>query len=822
MTLHNVKLVFSDNEEVELELSSEENLLDKAEQQGIYLANDCREGVCGVCSGKCKTGNYTLTDDTALSEHEKDKGMVLPCTMQVQSDTELHFDYPKSQCKPSSNTIISATISNIETIAENTASITVTASEQTQQLNYYPGQFTSINIPETDDWRAYSFANTSNKVNEWQFIIRLLEDGKMSNYLRDQAKVGDNIDIKSPNGHFYLRDITRPTLFFAGGTGISAIIVMLKSIAENLSSYSSIPPLVLYYGVNNATEFCCADELKQLEKTLPQLIVKRIAMTVEKNNVEDFAIETGLITQLLSEQSVFNGNADCYMCGPPPMLAAIEQWFEQAPMSGYKFYSEKFVASKGQGSTIQSTEMSVSCVADLSKPYKRAVVVGGSISGIINARVLSDYFQEVIIVERDDPHHIDQVKKSTPQAHHAHHLLQKGQRELAKLFPELLENLVAAGTQAYDSSKDYRIFQNGNWKHVFNSDITIMAGPRRIFETVLRRQLYHYANIGYRYNANVDKLLLNDDSSVIEGVGLSNGEKINADFIVDASGKNSSFPKMLNQHGYPLPKETSQELNIYYSTYIFELTAQQVPEWGMMLLYGTRPIDKDFGYAALYGKNKQSLLVTLCSYGCEKPIRNHDEFISHAKSIVRKEIFEMIKNLTPVTELRTFKYPKMFRRHFEQQSKLPQGFIASGDALGSADPISGAGMTKAVLEAQALNNILAKNPKHLTKVPNQFYQQAAKLFDYIWFVISEQNFRFPWVKGKRPFYQKIMKWYVDQVLDLAHYDEQAFRSYLMVMHLNDHVLSLMKPKMLLKVCNKVLFKRNKTEQINTIVSNKIN
>ncbi|TRX56488.1 FAD-binding oxidoreductase [Thalassomonas sp. M1454] len=806
MTAHQVKFHFSDNEKTEFSITEKENLLEKAEQHGVFLANDCREGLCGVCAGNCNKGKYELTEDTALSASEKDAGMVLPCTMHVSSDTEIHFDYPKSLCKPSENSTIATSVVSVDEVSQNTAKLVLKAANDISQLNYQPGQFVSMNIPGSNEWRSYSFANVSNADNVWEFIIRLLPQGVMSDYLRSNIEVGDNIELKHPKGSFYLREINRPALFFAGGTGISAIIVMLKQLAENGGSNNQ--PISLYYGVNQVEEFCCQDELASLQQALPNLTVHLVPVTAN----EQWQGATGFVTDLLSSDACFDGDADCYMCGPPPMLNAIKGWFKDSNITNTKFYAEKFVATQAAKTSSIAAEKTVIKQPDLSKQYKRAVVIGGSIAGIAAARVLSDTFQEVVVLERDKHHHIDEVRSSTPQAHHAHHLLQRGQRELDTLFPGFLDDLKAAGTQAYDSSRDYRIYQHGHWKYVYESGIPIMAAPRRVFETVLRRQLNKYNNISYRYSSSVDDVLITDGNTV-SGVKLKDGEYIDADLVIDASGKNTSLPNLLAEHGFAKPEQTDQNVNIYYTTCLFELTPEQVPDWGMLLLYGRRPETKQIGYAALYGEEKRNLLITIGSYDCHKVVRSHEEFLTKAKECVRDDVYEFIKDLTPTTEIKTFKYPKMFRRHYEKLNNVPNGFIAIGDALGSADPISGAGMTKAVLEALELGKVLQRKPKQVNTITKKYYKKSARLFDYIWFVISEQNLRYPWVNGKRPFYTPMLTWYVNQVLDLASKDGDAFNTYLHVAHLNKHVLTLMKPKMFCKVLKNALFSSDKKHAI---------
>ena len=92
-------------------------------------------------------------------------------------------------------------------------------------IDFMPGQFAQLQVPGTDVWRNYSYAHPADGRTELEFIIRLLPDGAMSNYLRDRAKPGDRIALRCSKGGFHLRPLVRPAVLVAGGTGLSAASV---------------------------------------------------------------------------------------------------------------------------------------------------------------------------------------------------------------------------------------------------------------------------------------------------------------------------------------------------------------------------------------------------------------------------------------------------------------------------------------------------------------------------------------------------------------------------------------------------------------------
>ena len=72
---------------------------------------------------------------------------------------------------------------------------------------------------------------------------------------------------------------------------------------------------------------------------------------------------------------------------------------------------------------------------------KRAVVVGAGMAGLPAARVLADYFEQVIVLERDSLPLDAAYRAGTPQAWHTHALLRGGQQALGELFPGFEQDL---------------------------------------------------------------------------------------------------------------------------------------------------------------------------------------------------------------------------------------------------------------------------------------------------------------------------------------------------------------------------------------------
>ncbi len=336
---HSVALNFADGKTFFISVNQDELLLDAAVRQGIKLPLDCREGVCGTCQGQCETGIYAqdYVDEDALTERDLAERKMLACQTRVQSDAAFYFDHDSSICNAGESLSIATTVTAVELVSETTAILHLDASSFKSQLQYLPGQYARLQIPETEDWRSYSFANRPNPSNQLQFLIRLLPDGVMSNYLRERCQIGQTLLIEAPLGSFYLREIQRPLVFVAGGTGLSAFLGML----DNLVEQPNTPPIQLYYGVNTESDLCEQQRLQAYGEQFPNFsyhpIVTKASATWQG--------KAGFIHEHLNKDQLAEQAFDMYLCGPPPMIEAVKSWLDKHDLQDYRLYSEKFLQS---------------------------------------------------------------------------------------------------------------------------------------------------------------------------------------------------------------------------------------------------------------------------------------------------------------------------------------------------------------------------------------------------------------------------------------------------------------------------------------------
>jgi len=339
-TQHKVALSFDDGVTQFITVPDNEILLDAAMRQGVTIPVDCREGVCATCKGTCESGRYEqeYVDEDALSEDDLANGGVLSCQMRVKSDCTVKFDFASHIAGSKGPTEIQGTVTKVNVLSETAALLDIDASERPQQIDFLPGQYAHLHVPGTDAWRSYSFSRQPNAENQLQFLIRLLPQGQMSDYLNQRAQPGDKIVMKVPLGAFYLRAQTRPVVMIAGGTGLAPFLSMLEQL---LSTGELAHPVTLFYGVTRHVDLCETERLADLAAQSDLITIHSIIMEDDPG----WNGPVGVVTDLLEEPHFNGGDVDAYLCGPPPMVDAVKQWLANNDMAKCQLYFEKFSAS---------------------------------------------------------------------------------------------------------------------------------------------------------------------------------------------------------------------------------------------------------------------------------------------------------------------------------------------------------------------------------------------------------------------------------------------------------------------------------------------
>jgi 2-polyprenyl-6-methoxyphenol hydroxylase-like FAD-dependent oxidoreductase len=440
---------------------------------------------------------------------------------------------------------------------------------------------------------------------------------------------------------------------------------------------------------------------------------------------------------------------------------------------------------------------------------QHAVVIGASMAGLLTARVLSEYFERVTLIERDRLEGMG-PRKGVPQGWQTHALLSKGAAVIEALFPDLFPALVEEGTIAADMGADLLWYQFGVDKVRFQSGIRIYSQSRPWLEAQIRQRVLRRANVCVLDGFEVVQLTPSTDTRRITGVqirsvgGARHTEEVAADLVVDASGRGSQAPHWLKALGYPQVEEAVVKVDVGYTTRTYRRPKELPADWKILVIYCTPPQEQRTGLVQPIEGDRWS--VSLSGWLKDYPPSEEAEFLEYARSLPNPALYELIKEAEPLTAAVSYRFAANRRRYYERMSRLPDGFVILGDALCSFNPVYAQGMTVAAIEVEMLQTCLQQRQhrqKDLSGLPRQFQKAVARTVSAAWMFTTSEDFRYPATEGKRPVGIGLFQWYTRRLLEAAAETPQLALRFYHVMHMLKPPTTLFAPRVLAAV----LFRR---------------
>lgn len=431
----------------------------------------------------------------------------------------------------------------------------------------------------------------------------------------------------------------------------------------------------------------------------------------------------------------------------------------------------------------------------------RAIVIGGSIAGLLSARVLSDYFQQVIVLDRDTLPETPQARRGVPQSVQPHVLFTKGYRILAEYFPDIKEKLQQNGALSIDWAREFQHYVSGHWGLTAEqpSDIVSITCSRYLLEWTLRQEVLKLPQIKILEQSKVAGLTYDAEQNRVTGVNLHSGEQIAAELVVDASGRSSLAPRWLEEIGQTPAPETVVNPFLGYVTRRYKLPDNYQPDWKVLLISQTPPKDTRLGYLARIEHDE--LIATLGGYGKDFPPLDDRGFHEFAHSLAQPEFYQAIADAVPTSPIYAHRATANRMRNYER-IKLPTGFVALGDAVCALCPVYGQGMTVSALGAKTLQKWLNKSAKGKLN-NNRFQKQLAKSNSFHWMLATTQDARFPTTTGSKPSQggtvEKLMTSYMNQLISKAAVDPSLHLTFLEIAHLLRSPLYFYHPSVMWRV-----------------------
>jgi len=418
----------------------------------------------------------------------------------------------------------------------------------------------------------------------------------------------------------------------------------------------------------------------------------------------------------------------------------------------------------------------------------RAVVVGGSMAGLCAARALADAFAEVTVLERDTVPEGPVARDGAPQTSHPHAMLEAGRATLEDLFPGFGERLLAAGGLMIDAATEMRYYEAGDFFADGPDRLPMYCASRALFEHVVREAVIDRPNVTLQGNCHFVNYEADGDGSVTGVTYRRQGSEataLDADLVVDATGRTSRTPSWLADNGYESPPEESVEIDVTYST----VRVDRAADTRHSLFVPPDP-PRTRGGAAIPIEDGQWEVILQGVHGDDAPT-DRKGLIAFAESLPVEDFGELLRERTWTSErIHHYPFPSSVRRRYETLDRFPDGLVVTGDAIASFNPIYGQGMSVAALDALLLHHALADG---LDDLGLRFFDGAAEVVDAVWNITVGGDFQFDETTGPKPPGTDLFNSYIDRLVEKAHADGELTDAFYRVFRLEREPTSLLRP-----------------------------
>jgi 2-polyprenyl-6-methoxyphenol hydroxylase-like FAD-dependent oxidoreductase len=426
-----------------------------------------------------------------------------------------------------------------------------------------------------------------------------------------------------------------------------------------------------------------------------------------------------------------------------------------------------------------------------------AVVLGASMAGLLAARVLADAYERVTVVERDLLLPDFAPRRGVPQGRHVHALLARGGVVLDRLFPGFTVDAVDAGVPVADLLGECRwLFSGFKLKQSDIGQPVLLCG-RPLLEGLVRGRVRALGTVAIRDGHDVAGLLTTADRRRIAGVRVrADGgaeEAVEADLVLDATGRGSRTPLWLEQLGFPKPFAERIEVGVGYTSRPYRLADGALGK-DKLILHGWDP-GFPRGAAVAVQEDGRALLTATGILGDRPPTdpRALDEFLAGLRF---PDITEALEGAEPLGDPVPFQYPANVRRRYERLRDFPDGLLVLGDALCAFDPVYGQGMTSAAMQAEALRDLLAEDAPLTWR---RYFRAVAGAVEAPWRISSGSDLAFPGVVGRRTPAVRLVNAYLPRLHAAASTDPALAAAFVRVTGLLDEPRSLLRPGVVAKV-----------------------
>jgi ferredoxin-NAD(P)+ reductase (naphthalene dioxygenase ferredoxin-specific) len=309
-----------------------DNLLAALRENNIPISYSCTAGRCGTCRCRVLEGHVTESGQEAKITNPNEGRYVLACMCTLNESCVIEVPEPDEIVTHPAR-IVKAEVISIDDATHDIKRIVLRCSKP---LAFSPGQYAMLQFTPAHI-RPYSMACLDTD-GHLEFHVRLVPDGRVTGYIRDQLKVGDSVRVSGPMGTAYLRrKHTGPMLLIAGGTGLAPVLSILRgALVAGMDN-----PMHVYFGVRSPADIYCAEQLTAMAASHPHIRVQIIVAMGDRAGEH----RRGLVTDAVAEDLPNLDGWRAYLCGAPPMVDAATLLLRRRGIEPEHVYADAFYAS---------------------------------------------------------------------------------------------------------------------------------------------------------------------------------------------------------------------------------------------------------------------------------------------------------------------------------------------------------------------------------------------------------------------------------------------------------------------------------------------
>ena len=309
-----------------------QSLVEAAEKAGITLPYSCRNGRCITCKCKITGPTKIVFDEVGLSGSERKEGWKLACARSAMGNITLDIE-DLGTIKLPINKILPVKIHTIGLLSNEVIKVTLRLPPG-RHFEFIEGQYIDLIGPNGAS-RSYSLARHCDGM-MLELHVRRVIGGQMSNYLFNEAKVGDLLRINGPRGTFILRHTPNSdVVFLATGTGIAPIKAMLERI-EEMPQALKPKSVKVFWGMRFRKELYWnpRDVFADLDYT-----------PVLSQADEEWTGARGYVQDIMMQSQPDIKNIQIYACGSDAMIRSCRAQTIDYSLNINNFFADAFVVS---------------------------------------------------------------------------------------------------------------------------------------------------------------------------------------------------------------------------------------------------------------------------------------------------------------------------------------------------------------------------------------------------------------------------------------------------------------------------------------------